>query len=88
MNALAEDQLGRLRELLAGSGIPFGMYIGKTPESESDVTGVAAPIDCSRFDRKAVAEADLIETFFMKRELVSLHSATLPSALPPRLGLH
>jgi ATP-dependent helicase YprA (DUF1998 family) len=26
MNALAEDQLGRLRELLAGSGITFGMY--------------------------------------------------------------
>src|SRR5210317_1131724 len=34
MNALAEDQLGRLRELLAGSGITFGMYVGKTPENE------------------------------------------------------
>jgi ATP-dependent helicase YprA (DUF1998 family) len=32
MNALAEDQLGRMRALLAGTGIPFGMYVGKTPE--------------------------------------------------------
>ncbi|MBK8691128.1 MAG: DEAD/DEAH box helicase [Deltaproteobacteria bacterium] len=31
MNALAEDQLDRLRALLAGRGIPFGMYVGKTP---------------------------------------------------------
>lgn len=39
MNALAEDQLGRMRGLLAGSGISFGMYIGKTPEYEREVTG-------------------------------------------------
>jgi hypothetical protein len=39
MNALAEDQLGRLRELLAGSGVTFGMYVGKTPEKESDAPG-------------------------------------------------
>jgi hypothetical protein len=35
MNALAEDQLDRLRGLLAGRGIPFGMYVGKTPEEEA-----------------------------------------------------
>lgn len=40
MNALAEDQLLRLRELLVGTGIPFAMYVGKTPERESDVTGL------------------------------------------------
>src|SRR5690554_6154985 len=34
MNALAEDQLVRLRGLLAGTGIPFGMYVGKTPERD------------------------------------------------------
>ncbi len=28
MNALAEDHLGRLRELLVGSGVPFAMYVG------------------------------------------------------------
>ncbi|MDH6086668.1 DEAD/DEAH box helicase [Umezakia ovalisporum] len=39
MNALAEDQLGRLRELLAGSGISFGMYVGKTPENTADAPG-------------------------------------------------
>ena len=40
MNALAEDQLGRLRSLLAGTGISFGMYVGKTPENESAVAGI------------------------------------------------
>jgi ATP-dependent helicase YprA (DUF1998 family) len=35
MNALAIDQLERLRHLLAGTGITFGMYIGSTPEDES-----------------------------------------------------
>ena len=40
MNALAEDQLGRLRGLLAGTGISFGMYVGKTPESEGGVAGI------------------------------------------------
>ena len=40
MNALAEDQLMRLRGLLAGTGIPFGIYVGKTPERETDVAGV------------------------------------------------
>ena len=40
MNALAEDQVMRLRGLLAGTGIPFGLYIGKTPERENEVAGV------------------------------------------------
>lgn len=39
MNALAEDQLERLRVLLVGKGITFGMYVGKTPERAADVTG-------------------------------------------------
>lgn len=39
MNALAEDQLDRLRGLLAGSGVTFGMYVGKTPDKERDVGG-------------------------------------------------
>ena len=33
MNALAEDQLMRLRSLLAGTGVPFEIYVGKTPDS-------------------------------------------------------
>lgn len=40
MNALAEDQLQRMRELLVGTGISFGMYVGKTPRHEADVNGV------------------------------------------------
>ncbi len=43
MNALAEDQLSRLRGLLAGTGIPFGMYVGKTPENNAGVTGEMLP---------------------------------------------
>jgi hypothetical protein len=43
MNSLAEDQLERLRGLLAGRGIPFGMYVGKTPAEESQVRGERMP---------------------------------------------
>ena len=50
MNALAEDQLGRLRDLLAGTGISFGMYIGKTPERTEDVAGIRLPPGASRAD--------------------------------------
>lgn len=35
MNALAIDQLYRLRRMLAGSGISFGLYIGSTAESDN-----------------------------------------------------
>ena len=50
MNALAEDQLGRLRELLCGSGITFGMYTGSTPEKPEGVTGTRLPHGASRAD--------------------------------------
>lgn len=39
MNALANDQLDRLRGMLAGSGISFGMYVGSTPENETKLGG-------------------------------------------------
>lgn len=50
MNALAQDQLDRLRGLLAGSGITFGMYIGKTPEYEREVTGYRLKSGSSKAD--------------------------------------
>jgi ATP-dependent helicase YprA (DUF1998 family) len=50
MNALAEDQLERLRLLLAGTGISFGMYVGKTPDRSSDVAGVRLGQGGSRAD--------------------------------------
>ena len=53
MNALAEDQLQRLRSLLAGTGIPFGMYVGKTPEDEGAVAGERLPKGSSRADYEA-----------------------------------
>lgn len=57
MNALAEDQLMRLRSLLAGTGVSFGMYVGKTPEREGDVIGVRLPPGSSRADYEAQLEA-------------------------------
>ena len=57
MNALAEDQLMRLRSLLAGTGIPFGMYVGKTKEGESDIAGVRLKPGDSRADYEARLEA-------------------------------
>ena len=40
MNALAADQLSRLRSLLAGTGITFGMYVGSTPQTRSDAAHI------------------------------------------------
>ena len=57
MNALAEDQLMRLRSLLAGTGVSFGMYVGKTPEREGDVVGVRLPPASSQADYEAQLEA-------------------------------
>jgi len=37
MNALVNDQLERLRRLLAGTQITFGRYTGETPENEENV---------------------------------------------------
>src|SRR5262249_14256923 len=45
MNALANDQLERLRRLLADTGVTFGRYSGDTPFNERDATerGLARP---------------------------------------------
>jgi ATP-dependent helicase YprA (DUF1998 family) len=37
MNALANDQLDRLRDMLGGTGITFGQWVGTTPDKEADV---------------------------------------------------
>lgn len=39
MNALAVDQLDRLRHLLAGTGVSFGLYFGGTPADDSKLGG-------------------------------------------------
>jgi hypothetical protein len=38
MNALANDQLDRLRDMLGGTGITFGQWVGTTPEKDADVS--------------------------------------------------
>ncbi|HZH98411.1 MAG TPA: DEAD/DEAH box helicase, partial [Fimbriimonadaceae bacterium] len=53
MNALAEDQLDRLRELLVGTGVSFGMYVGKTPETPERVTGKRLAANASKADYQA-----------------------------------
>src|SRR4051794_10852007 len=37
MNALANDQLDRLRDMLGGTNITFAQWVGTTPRNESDV---------------------------------------------------
>jgi ATP-dependent helicase YprA (DUF1998 family) len=69
MNALAEDQLSRLRELLCGVGISFGLYVGKTPQWASEVTGFRLPQGASRADYAAKVE--------------ELHSQGHPGAVHP-----
>jgi ATP-dependent helicase YprA (DUF1998 family) len=43
MNALANDQLDRLRTMLGGTGITFGQWVGPTPDTE-------AKVNIDRFD--------------------------------------
>ena len=50
MNALATDQLDRLREMLAGTGISFGMYVGSTPYNEGALTYQVRPDGRSQGD--------------------------------------
>ncbi len=56
MNALAEDQLGRLRELLVGTGVSFGMYVGRTPEKSESVTGQRLPQGSSPADYRSTVD--------------------------------
>lgn len=86
MNALAEDQLLRLRSLLAGTGISFGMYVGKTPEYEKDVAGIRLPVGSSRADYearlKSVRAERRQETVFPPEELRSREAMRTPGMQP------
>lgn len=70
MNALAEDQLDRLRGLLAGSGVTFGMYVGKTPEHEREVSGKRMKAGSTSADYQAA-----LEDFRKKGSSDSVHPA-------------
>jgi len=86
MNSLAEDQLGRLRGLLAGTGISFGMYVGKTPENESDVAGIRLPAGASRADYEArlaeVRHEKRSETVYPGEEICSREMMRTPGRQP------
>jgi ATP-dependent helicase YprA (DUF1998 family) len=86
MNSLAEDQLGRLRGLLAGTGISFGMYVGKTPENESDVAGIRLPAGASRADYEArlaeVRREKRSETVYPGEEICSRQMMRTPGRQP------
>ena len=86
MNALAEDQLERLRGMLAGSGISFGMYVGKTPEHERDVAGHRMPLGSSRADYVATLrsyrEAGRADSVFPAEEVCSREKMREPGGQP------
>jgi len=86
MNALAEDQLWRLRSLLAGTGISFGMYVGKTPERENEVAGIRMPANASRADYEAkvadVRREKRSETVYPHEEVCSREVMRTPGRQP------
>ena len=86
MNALAEDQLMRLRGLLAGTGIPFGLYVGKTPEREAEVAGHRLPAGSSKADyevRLAQAQREgQGETVYPAEEVCSREMLRTPGRQP------
>jgi hypothetical protein len=86
MNALAEDQLGRLRSLLAGTGISFGMYVGKTPEKSAEVAGIRLPQGSSRADYEAKLAAVRAErrsdTVYPPEEACSREEMRRPGGQP------
>lgn len=86
MNALAEDQLMRLRSLLAGTGISFGMYVGKTPEHENEVVGIRLPQGSSRADYEVklaqIRESGSGETVFPPEEVCSREAMRTPDGQP------
>lgn len=43
MNALATDQMDRLRKMLRGSGISYGMWVGNTPDKDAAAEVERAP---------------------------------------------
>lgn len=86
MNALAEDQLQRMRELLVGTGVSFGMYVGKTPRDEAGVTGERLPPGSTRvdYDNKLAAMRKLGSDLALHpaEERVSRESMRTPGQQP------
>ena len=86
MNALAEDQLMRLRGLLAGTGISFGIYTRRTPERQTQVAGDQLRPGSSRAtyeERLARARGERIgETIYPAEEVCSREMMRTPGRQP------
>jgi hypothetical protein len=54
MNALANDQLGRLQTLLKGTGVTFGRYTGTTKDTEGELESGTDFADEERTTRDAI----------------------------------
>ena len=68
MNALANDQLGRIKEFLRGTGVTFGIYTGTTPKEGGDNQGISEFIA----SRKDIQEKrpDILLTNYSMLELL------------------
>ncbi len=87
MNALALDQLRRLRGMLAGSGITFGMYVGSVAQSDEDATLVRAlPAGATRADYIAAVNAAVREERIVAPPEERYSEAAI-RAHPPRILL-
>ena len=90
MNALADDQMDRLRDLLAGTGVTFAIYHGSTPEKAADVTGTRLVEGSSRADyreelrrqRDDAGEAKRPRVVHPAEEIVSREELRTPGKQP------
>jgi ATP-dependent helicase YprA (DUF1998 family) len=74
MNALANDQLDRLRDMLGGTGITFGQWVGTTPDKESGVT-------VDRFD--GTGRGAYLEARLKRREEAQAEDRAVRPLAPP-----
>lgn len=85
MNALAEDQLDRLRAMLAGRGVPFAMYVGKTPDDGAPA-GEVMPPNTSNQDyqarRKQMRDAGEAATLYPAEERITRAAMRKPGGQP------
>ena len=76
----------RLRGLVAGTGIPFGIYTGRTPETQAQVAGDPLPPGTSRAEyeaRLARARQDRTgETIYPAEEVCSRQMMRTPGRQP------
>ena len=86
MNALAIDQRNRLREMLAGSGISYGLYIGTTAANRGDLTNTIRLKEGEGKERYS----EIIRTANEKTQVVPFEERLIEKEIsekPPRILL-